>query len=75
MDALRAMVNNPLKEIFIRKKNVINVLTTFSISHKVVSKLSLNGLLTITLRALVSMTLYIQLNIIVRHLMSYYLLK
>ena len=34
-DALRAMVNNPFKEIFIGKeKKKINVLTAFLIFHK-----------------------------------------
>ena len=36
-DVLRAMVNNPFKEIFYvkrKKKKVINILTAFSISHK-----------------------------------------
>ena len=34
-DALRAMVNNPFKEIFIGKeKKTINVLTAFLIFHK-----------------------------------------
>ena len=33
-NALRVMVNNPFKESFYGKKKAINVLTTFSISHK-----------------------------------------
>ena len=36
-NALKAMINNPLKERFYgkrKKKKVINVLITFSISHK-----------------------------------------
>ena len=33
-DALRLMVNNSFKENFYKKKKVINVLTSFSISHK-----------------------------------------
>ena len=42
MDDLRALVNNPFKEIFYekRKKKTINVLTVFLFSTKVVSKLS-----------------------------------
>ena len=45
MGALRIMVNNPFKESFYRKrkkkkKKAINVLTTFFISIKIVSKLS-----------------------------------
>ena len=34
-DALKVMVTNPFKEIFYRKrKKIINILTTFLISHK-----------------------------------------
>ena len=33
-NALRALVNNPFKENFYRKKKVINILITFFISHK-----------------------------------------
>ena len=32
--ALRALVKNPVKESFYRKRKKINVLTTFFISHK-----------------------------------------
>ena len=41
-DALRAMINNPLKEIFSekRKEKVINILTTFLFPIKIVIKLS-----------------------------------
>ena len=51
MDTLMAMVNNPFKEIFYRKKK-INILTAFSIFHKSGIKFFfLNKLLTIVLRA------------------------
>ena len=41
-DALRAMINNPFKEIFSekRKEKVINILTTFLFPIKIVIKLS-----------------------------------
>ena len=32
--ALRVLVNNLVKKVFMRKKEVINVLTTFFIFHK-----------------------------------------
>ena len=34
MNVLRALVNNPFKESFYRKKKTINILTAFFISHK-----------------------------------------
>ena len=37
-DVLRIMVNNPFKDFFMGKKKKINVLTTFSISHKSCAK-------------------------------------
>ena len=33
-NALRALVNNPFKESFYRKKKTINILTAFFISYK-----------------------------------------
>ena len=58
-NALRALVNNPFKENFYRKrkKKVINILTIFFFfSIKVMSKYSQNRLLTNALKAFVSMT-------------------
>ena len=34
MNVLKVMINNPFKECFYGEKKVINVLITFSISHK-----------------------------------------
>ena len=34
MSALKAFVNNPIKESFLRKEKKINVLTAFFISYK-----------------------------------------
>ena len=57
MDALKVMVNHLFKESFYEKrKKKINVLTVFSIFHKSGVKKFLKKLLTIVLRALVSMT-------------------
>ena len=39
-NALRVLVNNSFKKKIYGKKKVINVLTVFFISHKMVSKLS-----------------------------------
>ena len=45
---LKAMINNPFKEIFMGKdEKVINILTIFSIFHKSGIKIFLNRLLTI----------------------------
>ena len=56
--ALRALVKNPVKESFYRKrkKKAIDVLIVFSFPIKVILKFSLNGFLTSVLRKLVSMT-------------------
>ena len=58
MNALRALINNSFKENFYRKrkKKVINILTVFFFSIKVMSKYLQNRLLTNALKALVSMT-------------------
>ena len=58
-DVLRAMINNLFKESFMgkKKKKTINVLTIFFIFHKSDFKIFKNGLLTIPLKALVSMIL------------------
>ena len=55
-DALRVMLTIHLKKNFMGEKK-INIMIFFSFFIKLVSKLSKNRLLTIVLRALVSMTL------------------
>ena len=58
MSVLRALVKNPVKKSFYRKKKTINILTVFFIFHKSDVKFSLTGFLTGTLRALVSISLF-----------------
>ena len=64
-DALRAIINNLFKKKNYgkRKKKKINVLTIFFISYKSGVKIFLNGLLTIVLRALVSIAHRVMLRL------------
>ena len=56
MSVLRVLVKNLIKKRFYEKKK-INILTAFSFLIKVISKFSLTGFLTSTLRALVNISL------------------